>query len=53
MGKLPGPRKGGSQNHKCNDQGRSYVHNGRLYTCCSICDNVVAIDEVTDDDEDE
>lgn len=51
MAKLPGPRQGGSQDHNCDDRGRSQEKNGRLYTHCSICGAVVAIDELgTDDD---
>jgi hypothetical protein len=42
--KAPKPRKGGSQKHKCDDAGKTYVANGRLYTCCSQCDKIVAID---------
>lgn len=47
--KVPPPRKGGSQNHKCDDHGRQYEANGRLYTCCSKCGRVVAIDEIPED----
>lgn len=46
--KVPPPRKGGSQTHKCDDNGRTHTANGRLYTHCSKCDAVVAIDELGD-----
>lgn len=47
--KVPKPRKGGSQDHSCDDRGRTYEANGRLYTCCSKCGKVVAIDDLGED----
>lgn len=48
--KAPKPRKGGSQNHTCDDRGRSGIENGRLVTRCSKCDKIVASDEIEDTD---
>lgn len=46
--KIPPPRRGGSQPHKCDDNGRTHVADGRLHTHCSKCDKVVATDELGD-----